>query len=299
MIYVFAFLFSGFGMGMMILSALICVQYYFDEGNRSMASSFAIVGNSVGTLAGAPFTRWMMKLYSWRGALLIQAGVMLNGIVASALLRPKPSKLNTMENDAQSEAEMALLSDGEDHPAETNGHACNVEIRTKNNRAAHVRGDDAKSSLCSSVMKFFGSDLIHNPAFVIYVLSNIFVFFGYIVPISYLPERAVKHLGVGKLDASFLISIIALANISSRIGVGFISSAKVRFWVYLCISMFCGIISCLTPFINTYQSLALYSAIFGVCHGEYRCRLVDVRLIIHRYRYQTLKAMLKTTQQHL
>ena len=36
----------------------------------------------------APLSRWLLDKYGWRGTLLIQGGIILNGLVLAALVRP-------------------------------------------------------------------------------------------------------------------------------------------------------------------------------------------------------------------
>ena len=277
--------FVGVGMGMMILSSLVCVQYYFDD-KRALASSLAIVGNSIGTLVGSPLTRVMMKLYSWKGAMFIQAGILLNGLVASMLLQPKPVRYREAPSCDQTPTEQVPLKEIGAKQSTYNSHKTNfekagIDVEDQNENPNHSNGLNSKPnvvednedqrSFCellrASVTSMCSMELMYNRPFIIYILSNMFIFAGYIVPITFLPERAVVH-GIGKLDASFLISIIAFSNLATRISVGFISNETVRFWVYVAISCISGVVNLLTPFYTVYWSMCMYAVILGLCHGK-------------------------------
>lgn len=82
------------GLGLIYVSPLIAVSRRFTE-RRALAVGLAMCGAGVGALAVAPLTQHLLTLYGgWRGAMLIQAGLALNGAVVGALMPPK-----RIEND--------------------------------------------------------------------------------------------------------------------------------------------------------------------------------------------------------
>ncbi|ESP02002.1 hypothetical protein LOTGIDRAFT_212648 [Lottia gigantea] len=80
-------LLGGFGFGMMYLPAIVSVGFYFDR-RRAMATGIAVCGSGVGTFVFAPLSKYLLDIYDWKNALLILAGIVLNGIVCGALMRP-------------------------------------------------------------------------------------------------------------------------------------------------------------------------------------------------------------------
>lgn len=52
----------------------------------------AVCGSGFGTFIFAPLTEFLIKNYTWRGALLIIAGIVLNCILFGALFRPLEGK---------------------------------------------------------------------------------------------------------------------------------------------------------------------------------------------------------------
>lgn len=56
----------------------------------SMFIGIAVAGSGIGTFIFAPLTDWLIQEYSWRGALVIIGGLMLNFVVCGAIFRPLP-----------------------------------------------------------------------------------------------------------------------------------------------------------------------------------------------------------------
>lgn len=86
---------GGLGFGMIYLPAVVAVGYYF-ETKRSLATGIAVCGSGVGTFAFAPLANYLLKMFDWKNANLILAGLILNCAVFGALMRPltypKPKK---------------------------------------------------------------------------------------------------------------------------------------------------------------------------------------------------------------
>ena len=72
---------------MMYIAAFVCVSEYFLT-KRPLATSISSCGSSAGTFVFGFLYRVCIDHYGWRGALLVFAGLMLNGVVCGALFRP-------------------------------------------------------------------------------------------------------------------------------------------------------------------------------------------------------------------
>jgi MFS family permease len=72
-------------------------------------------------------------------------------------------------------------------------------------------------------------------------------------------------------DASYLISLIALANTFGRITFGFIAdNPKLnRLVVYSCCLTSCGIATSIVGFFDEFRSLAIYAMVFGFTTGAF------------------------------
>ncbi|ESO98864.1 hypothetical protein LOTGIDRAFT_213657 [Lottia gigantea] len=78
---------AGVGFGLIYLPAIVCVSNYFEK-KRSFATGLAVCGSGFGTFIFAPFSKWLVDTYTWKGAVLIQGGLILNIVICGALFRP-------------------------------------------------------------------------------------------------------------------------------------------------------------------------------------------------------------------
>ncbi|XP_053408557.1 monocarboxylate transporter 14-like isoform X1 [Mercenaria mercenaria] len=78
---------GGFGFGMIYLPSIVSVGYYF-ERKRAIATGIAVCGSGVGTFIFAPLTKFLLDEFDWKNALFILAGIVFNGCLCGALMRP-------------------------------------------------------------------------------------------------------------------------------------------------------------------------------------------------------------------
>ena len=78
---------TGFGLGLVHLSAMVTVGHYF-ERRRALATGIAVCGSGVGGFVFAPISEFLINLYNWKGAMWIISGICLNCAVMGSLLRP-------------------------------------------------------------------------------------------------------------------------------------------------------------------------------------------------------------------
>ncbi|GFO46897.1 monocarboxylate transporter [Plakobranchus ocellatus] len=79
--------FSGMGQGMQYLPSIAIIPLYFHK-RRSLAVGLAVSGVGVGTFCYPPFLTWLEEHYTWRGAMIVLSGFILNMAVCGFLLRP-------------------------------------------------------------------------------------------------------------------------------------------------------------------------------------------------------------------
>ncbi|XP_075227171.1 uncharacterized protein LOC142327751 [Lycorma delicatula] len=89
---------GGIGFGMIYVPAVLTTGFYFEKW-RALATGIAVCGSGIGTFVLAPFTTYLIREYGWRGAILIQGGLVLNCAVFGALFRPLRSTKITVVND--------------------------------------------------------------------------------------------------------------------------------------------------------------------------------------------------------
>uniref|UniRef100_UPI00398F010A monocarboxylate transporter 13 n=1 Tax=Pristiophorus japonicus TaxID=55135 RepID=UPI00398F010A len=80
-------LLSGFGWALVFTPTVAAVSRYFTK-RRTLAMGLAFTGVGISSFAFCPLFQYLLDEYTWRGALLIIAGMMLNLMVCGALIRP-------------------------------------------------------------------------------------------------------------------------------------------------------------------------------------------------------------------
>jgi hypothetical protein len=63
----------GVGFGLIYVPAVIAVGFYFERW-RALATGIAVCGSGIGTSLMAPLSSYLIEKYTWRVALVIQAG---------------------------------------------------------------------------------------------------------------------------------------------------------------------------------------------------------------------------------
>lgn len=100
MIFLYAAV-GGSGFGLMYLPAIVMVGYYFEK-KRALATGIAVCGSGIGNFVFAPLCEFLLKSYSWQGAMWIISGMVLNGIVFSTFFRPLSETSGKKKNDNSS-----------------------------------------------------------------------------------------------------------------------------------------------------------------------------------------------------
>ena len=72
---------------MIYIPSILIVGFYF-ERHRALANGLTSSGSGIGTFIYSPLTHFLQNKYTWKGALLILSGIVLNCIVCGALYRP-------------------------------------------------------------------------------------------------------------------------------------------------------------------------------------------------------------------
>lgn len=85
-LYVTYGLMAGLGMGLLYVTAVVSIAYWFDK-RRNLAVGLGSCGVGFGTFVYSPLTTYLLDEYEWRGALLLLAGTVLNVCICGAVMR--------------------------------------------------------------------------------------------------------------------------------------------------------------------------------------------------------------------
>lgn len=100
---------GGIGFCMIYVPSVITVGYYFEKW-RALATGISLCGSGVGTFIFAPLSSYLIETAGWKGALLIQAGIILSCAVFGSLFRPLEPVEITAEIDDQKDKELVPMN---------------------------------------------------------------------------------------------------------------------------------------------------------------------------------------------
>ena len=80
-------IFSGIGLGLIILPVSIACNYYFDK-RRAFATGIAKTGFSLGGFLYPPMTEYLLELFQWKAVVYMYAGIAFASCFFGALVRP-------------------------------------------------------------------------------------------------------------------------------------------------------------------------------------------------------------------
>ncbi|XP_078587232.1 monocarboxylate transporter 13-like [Branchiostoma floridae x Branchiostoma japonicum] len=244
---------TGLGYAFTLSPIMAIVGQYFTK-RRALANSLTMLGSSVTSMSFPPLFQYLMDEYGLKGALLIIGGVMLNMVVAGALIRPLEAYSDRKVENGPKKASNNRMNDS-DTVLET-------ETRKKWS-AATVR-----------FLKTFWAQMdfkvIKIPTVALFLTSLFLVSFGVIVPPLYIVPRA-KQLQIEDYTAASLLSVISIADMVSRLAVGAIPDNPrfTRFDQYGLSLCLLGISNLLSPLAKTYPALVAYAIAHGACYGAF------------------------------
>ena len=298
---------SGVGFCIWSVCAMVGVQLFFDK-RRGFATAFTTIGKSAGVLLWSWLTPFTIDIYTFKGALLIQAAVSLHGLVIAAILRrpvlqsthPVQATRGQLETEtdkydgqySQDESEdgsvwsysgstemldMSLHSGNKSgRPPSTNNEGMSVyEVETGN---VTICGENKDVTLPSSQehlrrrLKFSDildfSLLCKVPKITLFYISIFLVMSGDQVPYVFLPVRLAEK-GRSKDDAAMLVTILGITTVVSRLLCGWMADVVDRNVMYAVASVANGLVSVAFAFVTNFGALTAYCISFSVSTGKY------------------------------
>ncbi len=104
----FADLVSGITLGPCDICKAVCVQHYFNR-HRALAMGMVAVGGGTAFLVFGALTRILANVYGWRGAVLLNAGLLLQCVPLSAAFRAPPHRKNSQHAGDKENIETAKI----------------------------------------------------------------------------------------------------------------------------------------------------------------------------------------------
>ncbi|RMZ94913.1 monocarboxylate transporter 2-like, partial [Brachionus plicatilis] len=215
-----------------------------------------MAGSGVGAFAFAKFSQILVETFGWKETLIILGSLILQCCLLGAFLRPVPTKPKPKAYEEKTVEEVHTFS----------GSVLSL------NEVRNISKKSGTGSLILNILKEMGnvSLLSKNIGLLFITLSNFFIFSGYFIPFLFIPIRA-KQLDIA--DSSFILGLIGLVNIPSRLGFGFL--ADIRFISPINLNTMCVILACGSLWsyflLNTYALQLLFAVLFGTGIGGINC----------------------------
>ncbi|VDD75553.1 unnamed protein product [Mesocestoides corti] len=273
----------GHGCGLAYLPAICIVSEYF-TGKRALAVGLAVCGSGIGGQSGiyltvsfvifapgtfvfAPLMSHLIRIYSWRGAMLLEAGLVLNCCVCGALFRPlkspghemelrlrKPHPLSASSYNLEGPPSASLNEEGETTSYQTAGGSASTPRQVVNyiifrfltrkpvsaynsekpirRQLSHDQPHAKRQSACrsrfhESLRSVLSLHLLKNPAFIVFAVSNFLTSLGFNAPFLFVMDRATL-MGVDEASAGFLVASIGIGNTLGRVVVGVLAMTRHR-----------------------------------------------------------------------
>lgn len=196
--------FPGLGFALCYSPAIAMVGKYFSR-RKALAYGIAMSGSGIGTFVLAPVVQLLIEQFSWRGALLILGGFVLNLCVCGALMRPITLK--------------------EDRPSPEQNCVCRTQKEDCKRASPYspLAKEWAQTCLCCSLQQEYSFLLM--PDFVVLAVSVLFMAYGCSPLFVYLVPYALS-VGVSHQQAAFLMSILGVIDIVGNITFGWLTDRR-------------------------------------------------------------------------
>ncbi|XP_021051943.1 monocarboxylate transporter 5 [Mus pahari] len=305
-------LLPGLGSAFLYQVAAVVITKYF---KKRLGLSTAIARSGMGlTFLLAPFTKFLIDLYDWTGALILFGAITLNLVPSSMLLRPihiqsnnsdienKGSILSATEpeasyktetsncNETRNETQDSFIKDStmkkSGQPTKTSRKTVlenqSEEISNRPHRHRLLLMSNDKSYKKKFVswnckQKLLDISLFRNPFFYIFTWSFLLSQLAYFIPTFHLVARA-KTLGIDIMDASYLVSVAGITETVSQLISGWIADQNwiKKYQYHKSYLILCGVTNLLAPLATTFPLLMAYTILFAIFAGGYLALILPV-----------------------
>lgn len=246
----------------------------------------------MGLLILPPLTNYLLEEFGFQGALILLAGVPLQGVVFGALIispekalamqkrrhistplkKEKPDTIFTVlpEKDTFKLSDDIVTKSKAVEVSSEGPSLAKSQSYLKNSKTSNKT-----SSFCANLKRIVKATvdihLFKNAVFVSFLISTLLLNFFYGITIVFMVDRAVSY-GISTEAGSFLISATGIASIFSRLASGFTADfdfvrQRILYFYMMCVmgSGLVSVVSFGTPLVNQ----VAYSSLFGIFLGMY------------------------------
>ena len=244
----------------MFMAAVAAVSRWFDT-RRALATGMAVSGAGVGIFVFAPFLRLLIEHYGGEGAMLIEGGLAFQGCVFALLLRPVPARKSC-------QIQRSFLRD-------KNGVLQIVEEETVPLEKSPINSDQTVHTSTKVDGRFITmKDVLGSWIFWVFAGSQLLTFLSSMGPLVFLYNRAVLDDAIPPMQASYILSMLGVANTCGRLMFGALANRFPRSSLYLLSGtiMAYGAATAISVLGTSFSSLAIYAVIFGAGYGKFESK---------------------------
>uniref|UniRef100_A0A667YJT4 Monocarboxylate transporter 7 n=1 Tax=Myripristis murdjan TaxID=586833 RepID=A0A667YJT4_9TELE len=250
---------SGLGYCLTFLPTITILAQYFSR-RRALVISLASTGESIAVFAFAPAFTMLKEHIGWRYCLVIIGVLQASVIGCGALLRPiiiMPEKERVDEESEKESLSMKQLQSV-------------YELENEQTRTSISSGE--AGPLQPSRPKLLDFSVLKDSAFILYSLFGLFATLAFFAPQLYIIELC-KSRGVEPHMASYMLSVMAVAEICGRLSIGVVlNKVRCRKTLVLlgCVVLLCPVLMAFTM-VWEFWGLVVCSALYGLFLGTVAC----------------------------
>lgn len=301
---------AGFGYCLTFLPTVTILSQYFNR-HRSLVTAVASTGESLSMFALAPAFSALRDKIGWRHTMAVIGALQSTIIICGALLRPiiiKPNStpetedsksaakeleaLNTQtneedsvkskssysqENELTGDSGIQSLKDTENSSPEERTllqNGVDTKNKCEQKREKTMEPNNKDNSECVKKPKLLDFSILKEKSFIFYSIFGLFATLGYFAPPLYIIELSVSW-GVERDRATYMLSIMAVAEILGRFSIGWVMSRPRLIKKKILVLLACIVMMTLDligfTLVREFYGLAVCCALFGFFMGTVSC----------------------------
>ncbi len=250
---------------------MVVLAYHFDK-KLARVNGIAHAGVAIGIITLPPMFQMLIENYGWQGTTLITAAYLGNICVSGALYRKPKYEYTVLRR--RSTIESFKFEERERRASIRRASKASMQGSVSSRRSVTSipvikKTKKRMGRTCTAITDFFQFPLMKdNPRFLMMCVLSFCYAIGYTSATFYLVPRAVA-VGISKLEASFLMSIMGICSLIARcthgmlVDKGWISAAYLDAIAYTV----CGLASILSVFAKDYITSIVFSVFYGTTSG--------------------------------
>ncbi|XP_053472641.1 solute carrier family 16 member 6b isoform X2 [Ictalurus furcatus] len=299
--YITVGLITGLGYCLTFLPTVTILSQYFDK-RRSLVTSFASTGECFSLSALAPAFSVLKNQVGWRNCMIVIGLLQASVIGCGALLRPIILQPECSKQEEELEGPQSPLKTSPENKYELENEFTHTSLNSVDSGVQSI--SSAEQNMASSETsetdleevergegegddwvlpftplkqkqneerkrKFPDLSLLKDTSFICYSLFGLFATLGFFAPQLYVIELSV-HYGVERNKATYMLSIMAAAEIFGRLSIGWLMNRKPirKIYILLICTVLLSLVLALFPAVSShFWALASCCAVCGFLFG--------------------------------